>query len=347
MRLSEVEGSGATGFGQRRFRLYGSRRIAEWHDNPLKYNEYAPHEMAPEEMTSRLQAMVNLIAARTELVPRTLSKALQVPGEGVAPHNVRNEARRTAIYALIVGGFTLACTCTVVLLPLTTSTALNLAVAGSLVALIVALIVLRAYDRHLQLRHTQNAPTLALPPDSPTGKYKLRAGMEARSRGIIATVGVVLCVNFLPALALIAHAVLTSVGTPLQGAQPVATAGATLLTWLLCLYGLLGFVFLRMAFTGGAKAIRASDTGLSMTITNRPITLLWEQVVAISARTRQGRIIRYDVVNSDHKTIFSWSATSSRFLPPKSREDALAVTPDQLAALTSARSGKPIEMREV
>lgn len=76
VRLFEIEGPGRSELSDRRFRVYGERRIAEWHDQPLKYHEYAPHEMTPAEMARRLDAMVEVIYARMRLAPRTLSKRL-------------------------------------------------------------------------------------------------------------------------------------------------------------------------------------------------------------------------------------------------------------------------------
>ena len=347
MRLFEVDGSGATGFGRRRFRLYGSRHIAEWQDNPLKYNEFAPHEMAPEEMAARLQAVVNLIAARTDLAPRTLAKALRLPGAGATHQSARHRPSGSALRLLLIGVLTLAIACAALLLPLTTSTVLNVAVAASLGALVIAVVALMAYDRQLQRQYTQYAAAPALPPLSPTGTYTLRSGMDARARLILAPVGLVLCVNVVPALALLATVAPAS-GHPLPPWLPtVPSPAATALSLFLCLYGLLGVALLRVALTGGATEIRATAAGLSMRVINRPVTLLWEQVAAITASTREGRIVRYIVADDENKSRFSWPGEQARMLPLKPGDDSFPISANELAALTSARSGKPVEMHEL
>lgn len=347
MRLFEVDGSGATGLGLRRFRLYGSRHTAEWHDHPLKYNEYAPHGMTPEEMAARLKAMVDLIAARTNLVPRTLSKSLRLPGTGAVRRASRERAGGAVLGLLLFGVFTLACSGAALLLPLTTSVVLNIAVAGSLVALVVALVGLNRYDRRRSLRYEQYVATPALPPESPSGKYTVRSGMEAHARVVLAIVGAALSVNMLPAFALLAKAVLVSTTALPQWLPSVPSAIATPVIWLLCLYGLMGVVLVRMTISGGVAEVRATTSGLSMLVANRPVTLLWEDVGAVTARTRQGRIVRYVVASKVDKVKFSWPADPARSLPLRAGDDSLSLTPGELAALASARSATPIEVREL
>lgn len=76
-RLFEVSGSGRSTLGSRQYRLYGRRRVASWSTDPTSMNEFAPDGITPGEMAQRLQAMVNLVVARTGLQPRTFSKALR------------------------------------------------------------------------------------------------------------------------------------------------------------------------------------------------------------------------------------------------------------------------------
>ncbi len=61
----------------RSYCLYGAHGRATWQDNPGSRSEFAPNGVSASEMAERLQLLVNLIAVRTGLLPRTFSKALR------------------------------------------------------------------------------------------------------------------------------------------------------------------------------------------------------------------------------------------------------------------------------
>lgn len=66
----------------RRYRLYGRQAIAEWrYEAP--YLGFVPLEMTRAEFHERSQALLNLIAAKTHLVPRTFEKRLAESDEPV------------------------------------------------------------------------------------------------------------------------------------------------------------------------------------------------------------------------------------------------------------------------
>ncbi len=74
IRLFEVVGTGS--WYHHRYRLYGPKVIAEWSDLPRPPWELDAPKMTRAELQAHHQDLLNLIVARTHLLPRTLDKRL-------------------------------------------------------------------------------------------------------------------------------------------------------------------------------------------------------------------------------------------------------------------------------
>jgi hypothetical protein len=74
IRLFEVVGTRSRYY--HRYRLYAPQTIAEWSDLPASPWEWDGPRMTREELQEHRQALLNLIAANTHLLPRTFDKSL-------------------------------------------------------------------------------------------------------------------------------------------------------------------------------------------------------------------------------------------------------------------------------
>lgn len=166
-----------------------------------------------------------------------------------------------------------------------------------------------------------------------------------RARAITGGIGALLCLGGV--------AVVVWVLSLLQVVRAPTLAGGSIaflnVVWavLLGVGGLLGCLLVVAAVRKrGLVTIRADARGLSMAGPESSVRLPWNEVASIvymSARNRHTYVVR------------AWGATASVAWPaqvsPSVRVEAepgtVAVTPDELAAVVAARSGKPVEARRL
>ncbi len=197
MRLLEVVKGDAQ--AQRRFALYAPSKRIDWAEYMVGLGaQYAPAGITTSEMTLRQAALLNLIAARTELTPRTLAPTLENKPTPARTVKRSSNAIALLVFALILGGITAAD----FFWAATPASWVSWVSAGSLAFLTGWLLV-----ASLRTALERNPlPAHAIPPavgapslDAPGVVYTLNWRTPARMRLALAVVGVCLAVNLAPA----------------------------------------------------------------------------------------------------------------------------------------------------
>lgn len=355
MRLFEVEERIYSTSRLRHFRVYGRRDIAEWRDAPSNNGVYAPEGMTPVEMAFRLAAMVDVVHARTGLVPRTFSKALLVEKPSEKPVRRGRTARLATtltimVLALVTVGFGAA----TLALPLTTSDTLNALIALSLAATCAVLVVFPLAatvrlirDRRLFPRDGNYPGTyhpLAAPPDAPDAIYALAFGQTWPARIANGAFGLVLTVNALPFLLILTTNLAIILPLPMLPTTP--TGMNTVLVVVLGFYGVFGVALVGAALRRRPATFRTDAAGISMIRGVIPVVLTWRDVAAIVARVRRGKIDSFAVKDSAGKRVFAWPARSTALRIILPAKGAQPITPEELAALVAKRSGHEIETED-
>lgn len=366
IKLLEVElyGLRSVAIARREFSLYGesARQVIVWKDNPpTSRSEFVPNGMSQAEMTVRLQALLDLINARTGLVPRTFAKTLR-------PKEVQSAATRGQAYALhgganksspsdenagvgVVGaGITLALAVAVILLPISTLFVLNIAVASSLaiVALILVVYSLRVIfqqqrtSQSLGVAHMVRVTSFS---DTLESIYTLSFVRPSRHRLVMAILGLLMVVDAVPALLIIVPSVLNVFLHPMVAKGSTARGPGGILLFAVAYYGIGGIMLLIAAFWPVQWTVRATPSALSLNSSMKHSRALpWESIEQITAKVHRGEVVAYTVVGDLGRTNILWFAEPSTLRVALSIDGTSPIAPDQLAALAAQRSGKDIKV---
>lgn len=366
IKLLEVElyGLRSVAIARREFSLYGesARQVIVWKDNPpTSRSEFVPNGMSQAEMTVRLQALLDLINARTGLVPRTFAKTLR-------PKEVQSAATRGQAYALhgganksspsdenagvgVVGaGITLALAVAVILLPISTLFVLNIAVASSLaiVALILVVYSLRVIfqqqrtSQSLGVAHMVRVTSFS---DTLESIYTLSFVRPSRHRLVMAILGLLMVVDAVPALLIIVPSVLNVFLHPMVAKGSTARGPGGILLFAVAYYGIGGIMLLIAAFWPVQWTVRATPSALSLKSSMKHSRALpWESIEQITAKVHRGEVVAYTVVGDLGRTNILWFAEPSTLRVALSIDGTSPIAPDQLAALAAQRSGKDIKV---
>lgn len=366
IKLLEVElyGLRSVAIARREFSLYGesARQVIVWKDNPpTSRSEFVPNGMSQAEMTVRLQALLDLINARTGLVPRTFAKTLR-------PKEVQSAATRGQAYALhgganksspsdenagvgVVGaGITLALAVAVILLPISTLFVLNIAVASSLaiVALILVVYSLRVIfqqqrtSQSLGVAHMVRVTSFS---DTLESIYTLSFVRPSRHRLVMAILGLLMVVDAVPALLIIVPSVLNVFLHPMVAKGSTARGPGGILLFAVAYYGIGGIMLLIAAFWPVQWTVRATPSALSLNSSMKHSRALpWESIEQITAKVHRGEVVAYTVVGDLGRTNILWFAEPSTLRVALPIDGTSPIAPDQLAALAAQRSGKDIKV---
>ncbi len=350
MRLLEVSSTGHAQLAVRRFRLYGSRVRVAWSDGRSSVTHFEPDGISAEEMARRQRGLLDLIAARTGLLPRTFSRTLRAaePGAAHTSGATSPDALATVAVFVVTIAVCLGCAAAVLLLPLTTSALFNDAIAAPL-ALMALLLAVSGMTLAIQRLVRPRAPTslplptVAPPPlDAPSTRYILALRIPWLRRLSVALVGAILAVEIVPALLVILTLPAHHVPSTLPQVQGELSFP---LAFLLALFGLFGVAFAYGAIFRTTAVIRADAAGLSARTTRRTAQVLpWDGVEDITARMRRGHVVAYTAKGDAGRITIGWWARRSLVVQRTPSDGALPITPDELAALVVKRSGLPLRL---
>lgn len=319
---------------QRGYTLYGRDAYIEW-DMPEGKKKLAVQD------ENLRRELLDLIAARTGLTPRTLSPQLQAPSASAPPARRVSVSGTVTIAILISLPFALAVAA--LLLPLTNELLLNAYVALSLgvTGLILLGVATAAYIKLLAPLDASADGTLppfqvAPPPDTTgTGIYGLWWGKPLSDRLIECGLGLLLAADALPALWS-----LNEFQTPPNAIAPSHPpqqylAGALLLPAII---GAMLFVF---GLLPDRHVVLADTQGLSMRSGKQIEALRWDDVDQVKAHVSRGRITRYRVIGEIDEDTIEWPVRRIREVPINTGQ---SLTAAELAALVVARSGKALRV---
>ncbi len=368
--------------GGRHFTLYGTNSVVEWHHKASGDGSLVPVGANAEEQSERALALLHLVHARTGLVPRTFDlglQALDIRADQRARATAHQQRRRmldrlenwgvTALLTVILGGSVvglLALAAAVVLVPLTTSPALNLLV-GAAIALPTLTATAAAVVRLLRMRglllgqrprdREPAAPvTPATSPPPSMQPFQVEqgvvyvftvafTGMTLRSRLLVAVGFGVLCtILLLPAVI----GILMLVHGPLPGGVRLASAGdfQVVVAILLAIPGIAGPLLLVASVLPHRqppdRVIRAGPDALETTDTRIP----WDRVESITAVPR-GLDMAYAVTAISDTGPIVWSAQHATFASASLSPRTQAVTAEELANIVAQRGGVPLTVRRM
>ncbi len=335
--------------GYRVFTLYGRDSYARWRDDtgadvqsPLPLDG-----ITREEGVERLQSLLDLIAARTGLMPRTFDGTLVAERRRHLPPLLRRSLRllkQALVCATLATVSMLFPPVNAGMLTFLPSAMYFLLAAGCLVFIPIYRRRPPAAVRQDTLPHVEGA----IADQDAQHTYAVYTFI-ARSQALAGFV--VSLLIFLAALPLLFawfgtldipvlhmfHAVQFS---PLWPAQAAAVLVGFLGVVGLLVGAVAGAVFFSQA---GSLAVQADAEGMRDRRGAKDATLAWDAVDVITRSTDDEREIGYTVAGNYARTIIRWSTRNA--LPPNPALPLPSVTPEQFAAIVVARSGKQLTIR--
>jgi hypothetical protein len=349
-----------TSNASRNYMLYGAQTSVAWSEGAGANHGFSPVGVTPEEMTYRLQALLNLIAARTGLRPRTFSKRLQaIPAAGTESSASQPGASRVsgqqvgcAAFLVLFAAAPIALAVAVLRVPFSGIQALNDVMAASL-CLTALLVVGVAVWTVATARRTPRAAgkyviVSAPPSGTDTTKYTLAYAVPAGLRITFVISGVLLCLDTLPFAALAAASLVYQF---IESIQPIfgGTPGhvefpsfGMVVGYVMIPFAVGGPVLLWIGLRFATATIFADARGLTTHVLRQQRTLLWDSVEQVTATRKGDRIIGY-AAKADRVQI-SWPADVGRVRPAAHAADVMPISPDELIALAAARTGKSVEL---
>lgn len=347
MRLLEVDKGDAQ--SQRHFALYTQGKRIGWAEYRSGLGtQYVPVGATASEMALRQAALLSLIAARTGLAPRTLTKALKRK-----PASARAAKRSSSAVLLLVGALFLAgITAADVLFPVTPFTWVNWVSAGSLALTTLCLIVASlwtALARRTLPAHASPLSVGAPSLDTPEVAYILGWRTPLLRRLLLIFIGLCLAFNLVPGawmLILQLAPFLPDYHSEFLTDDIFTFMGRFALALVLGIFGAMG---LGLAFQGARAAtisIRADKHGLRTGIGPREQLIVWSRVQDISwGPGGSGQFA--SLVKSDVPTFqITWPAGPQVASTSPPSNDAIPIGADELAALVEPQIGKSIRVHE-
>lgn len=340
----------------------GGRRFVRWQDYgndigipgfpSLGKQDYVPDGISPDEMARRTRAMLDLVAARTGLTPRTLHRRLQ-------PADVARLPRPGAIASrapfLVMGLLLLGLAAAAALFPpvaldrtLDLVSALALALAGGSCvsfALVLAPVLARDLERTPVAEEGTTSPTPPSQPFLQPGEaYVLPFGIPPLVRPSVALGGALLAVGGIPGYLWLVAWIPALFAPVVSGAgTPPPWDGEAVLGLVLVSFGIFGIMLLWITLFGKAlseREIRADAAGLHLRLAGVRRDLPWDRVESLTLVTSAGRPQVYRVGGNSSKTELGWPARPTRWSrPPK---EGHPISPDALAALVTQQCGVPL-----
>jgi hypothetical protein len=361
IRVLEVRSSSRA---SRNYMLYGARTSAGWTETEgvIAMQDFAPDGITREEMTYRLQALLDLIGVRMGLRPRTFSKRLQaIPAAGTESPASQPGASRVsgqqvgcAAFLVLFAAAPIALAVAVLRVPFSGIQALNDVMAASL-CLTALLIVGVAVWTVAMARRTPRAagkyvPTSAPPSGADDGRCTLAYAIPTRIRLTFLITGLLLCLDILPFTAVAAATLVSELlgsvqhvigGTP--GHVEFFTFGKVL-GYFMIPFTVGGPIFLWFSLRFATFTLYADTRGLPLHARSRRETLLWESAEKLTATRRGDRIIGYAAKGGRVQITWPSDTGRLRLRHIASSTDVMPITPEELMALAMARTGLAVEL---
>jgi hypothetical protein len=373
-RLFEVEAVQAL---DRRYTLYGARGAVSWRDEipawdseavqQRDHENYIPDRITAEEMSRRLRAALHLVAARTGLIPRTLSPSLQArassAGSTVSPLSLGRLRMRSVgpVGEALLIGLTLlffflpaAIGVTFIYWQPATSRAVNILsglalVAASeilLVALALALSGATTARRAARSILDSDAPAPNLPDGAPAllplpGSYLNRRWSVA--------LGLLLLIGGIPGiilLCLLAAEYLSVLFFPFRVTELIKSfphgPGAFTAAALSFIVGLIGLGLAYVALSSATpwrRQVRVSADGLRIENGAVARTLPWDAIETLTLICVGPTPKTYQITADTGKVSLNWPAQADMRLGSAPPKGAVVLAPDDLAALIERQPG--------
>lgn len=327
--------------------LFSEQTMIEWPDYPQDQAPASADGSSYSEMRRRQRALLDLIAARTGLTPRTFTKELAAPEEATVAYPAMRRPiwRRFSIEGvlllLLLAAIPLAVAVAALALPLTTSPVLNVYAAATTGALGLVLLGLESkFFAGIAKAHPLPATRRALPlalPSAPIISSGESLGVYApfrwKERILAAVIGLVFAGDIYPWL----HSL---------GDFPAAfPAHDEQLTPYKLLIGGLALIIVFvvigawMTVFGRRWRVVADEQGLHRRSGKEQRSLPWSAITRLHVSTLGGKVVEYEAVaDNANRTSISWSADAHW---ARDRRAPSADRPaDVLAAFVAQRTGR-------
>ncbi|MGZ6375514.1 MAG: hypothetical protein ACXWPI_12435, partial [Ktedonobacterales bacterium] len=332
MRLLEVTANSA--HVSRTFRLYGPSTSIEWSLFSAGAT-YVPNGISAAEMETRSRSLLDLINARTGLVPRTFDKPRrQLSGKMGTVEAIG------CIAALVLT--TIGFVAGLIFIPVTSSHLLNLSLVATVIYIFIVFIVLvgavsmSALQKPVSSEESDNPQQL---PDDVSVSYTLTFGSTVMSRIFSALSGIVICVDLVPAVLWL----IAVLPLPVGGLYPhIVGAFGHVASLVLLPVGLFGLGMIIWALVTRITSVTADTIGLTARRGRRTTFIAWNDVERVSGEDVGGRITTYKVQGA-FMTI-SWAGGNSRPTQARNSTGLLPISPYGLANLVAVRTGKPLSI---
>jgi hypothetical protein len=336
-RLLEVTSRQTSRSGEpmRTYTLYGGLTRAEWQEYRSSAQSFVPDRISRDHMVIRQRLLLDLIAARTGLSPRTFEPALRSEDELVS-----RPEKRWVVFAsecsLVLVSMSLALAAEAVLLPLTTFPAINVYVAITLALAGLSLLIAASWSIIRQWRGQRRVDRYVLPPapswETPDNLFAMSTKASWILRLELLSLGLLLSLNGTPlVLAFVAPAYIPQMKS--------ASVLFLILFWVF-LGGVVGFV---SGLMPGATVVVADQLGVSKRKGRKAETIPWEEVECVVAHVSGDQARSFDVVGHGGAFTLTWETRNIRLTDPPA--GAQGVTPEGMAEMVVARSSAPLRIQ--
>jgi len=322
-------------FVGRRFRLLGTHSFVQWSQAVTAGIGRVPDGITGEEMTERQRALLDLVAARTGLTPRTFERPLQPGGEVAMQRRARGEGRVTV---LVFAAWLVTLAAGVLIAPLGSQPEYNYAVAGLLA---MATLLLPYSVEWGTGRAHQVAPSYSLAPalDALSADTFLLT-LTAPRRLTLLRSAIALLLLGAGVVGYIAFQIETSASSTylLEGSVSSVVWSVLLIFGLFFTGFMAGLALLLFLFwLCYTTSVRADTAGLRVNTVSGSSTIAWSDIKRVIVGVRGGRTRFYRVLGAEGKVLADWGPHFSR--KPAREARSVSVTSDQMAALVAQRTG--------
>jgi hypothetical protein len=372
VRLFEVEAFQTL---NRRYILYGLHGAVSWCDEIPAYDteavqqrdheNYVPDGISPEEMSRRLRAALHLVAARTDLAPRTLSPTLQArasASKSKSPSPALDRLRlrpvgplgRALLAGLVVPLFFLPAALGVAFVwwqPTSSRTVNFLSGLGLVAASEILLVALALSLSNVStIRRGGRIEQSGMTPDLADGtRYVMPLQGSYLNRPLSVAFGLLLLIGGIPGIILLCLLVaeyLSILFFPSRVQALIASfpgsAGAFIAAALSFCAAAIGLGLAYIALSTNKpwrRQAQVSEDGIRIENGTITRTLPWDAIETLTLITVGPTPKTYLVTGDTGKISLSWPAQPDTRLGSVPAKDAVVLAPDALAALIERQPG--------
>jgi hypothetical protein len=319
------------------YTLYSRLARIEWRALPAEW--IAPEGVTYSELAHRQRQLLDVIAAKTGLMPRTFADDLKRPEPGARASRsgvILAFALLGAICVLVFAAL-LGLAVASLLLPITPLPVVNAITAASLAGvavfltglLVVAIVTVRRERTAIAAFSLPGLPDEIAATTSAAG-LGYKSGMWAHAENIVC--GLLLAWQIVPMCMAFVSFTTYPASSPQSRVQALVLSG-----FLLCV--VVGAGLLWSGLRNRSTYVWADVEGLHKRDGRHVHFLPWEAVQSVQVEMIAGKAASFEVRGATRA--IGWPASDARILPPRD-DDARALTPDELAAVVVERSGRTL-----